>query len=343
MTATERVRDIGEFALIARLQAVLPEQTRVSASVTVGIGDDCAIWTPERTAPAVITTDMLVEDIHFRLGWTSWSDLGHKTLAVNLSDLAAMGATPVLATVSLGLRGDEAVADLEAMYRALGELAARTGCVIAGGDIVRSPNALTFSVTAIGECRHGPPLRRDGARPGDLIAVSGMLGAAVAGLMLLMHPDERAGAATAPALIMAHQHPEPRLALGQVLAEHGATAAMDLSDGLFGDLAKICAASGVAALVEEAALPVPAAVRSRFPDRWLDLATRGGEDYELLFAAPPAVLDDVAARCRAAGLPTPPRIGAALPAGAAGPHILLRRADGTEEVVRGGAFDHFGG
>src|SRR5690349_14513000 len=103
MTEAERVRDIGEFALIARLQAALPEPARASASVTVGIGDDCAIWTPERNAPAVITTDMLVEDIHFRLGWTNWHDLGHKTLAVNLSDLAAMGATPVLATVSLGL------------------------------------------------------------------------------------------------------------------------------------------------------------------------------------------------------------------------------------------------
>jgi thiamine-monophosphate kinase len=155
--------------------------------------------------------------------------------------------------------------------------------------------------------------------------------------------DLAAAGAAERALLAAHLRPEPRVALGRLLVEAGASAAMDLSDGLFGDLAKICAASGVAALVEEAALPVPAAVRARSPDRWLDLATRGGEDYELLFAAPPAVLDGLAERCRAAGLPVPTRIGAALPAGDAGPRIVLRRADGTDEVVRGGAFDHFGG
>lgn len=340
MTETERVRDIGEFALIARLQAALPERARASETVTVGIGDDCAIWTPDRNAPAVMTTDMLVEDIHFRLGWTSWPDLGHKTLAVNLSDLAAMGATPVLATVSLGLRGDEAVADLEALYRALGELAARTGCVIAGGDIVRSPHALTFSVTAIGECRHGPPLRRNGARPGDLIAVSGTLGAAVAGLMLLMHPDERARASTAPLLIAAHQRPEPRLALGEVLAEHGATAAMDLSDGLFGDLPKILAASGVSARIDERRLPVAAAVRALFPDEWLDLVTRGGEDYELLFTLPPASLGATTRAAERVGATITP-IGTILPPGTTPGSIEVIDLQGDQYGVAPGAFDHF--
>lgn len=340
MISSPRVRDIGEFALIARLQEALPAQARASGSVTVGIGDDCAIWTPDRTVPAVVTTDMLVEDTHFRLGWTTWPDLGHKVLAVNLSDIAAMGATPVLATVSLGLRGDELVSDLEAMYGSLGELAARTGCVIAGGDIVRSPHALTFAVTAIGECRHGPPLRRDGARAGDLIAVSGTLGAAVAGLMLLMHPDERARASTAPLLIAAHQRPEARIALGQLLAGQGATAAMDLSDGLFGDLPKILVASGVSARIDEQQLPVAAAVRALFADDWLDLATRGGEDYELLFTLPPDRLPAITAVAGRIGA-TVTAIGAVLPPGDSPGAIEAIGLDGTPRVVHAGAFDHF--
>lgn len=340
MTPELRVRDIGEFALIAALQAALPQSVRASETVTVGIGDDAALWTPAGGVPVAVTTDMLVEDIHFRLGWSGWPDLGHKTLAVNLSDLAAMGATPVLATVSLGLRGDEAVADLASMYSALGALAARSGCVIAGGDIVRSPRAISFSVTAIGECRHGGPLRRDGARPGDLIAVSGTLGAAAAGLRLLMAPDERAGATTAPLLIAAHQRPEPRIALGQVLAEHGATAAMDLSDGLFGDLPKILEASGVGARIDLRQIPVAAAVRALFPADWLELATRDGEDYEILFTVAPDSLPTIIAAAHRLGATITP-IGSVLPAEHVASSIEVIGLNGRSSLIAYGAFDHF--
>ncbi len=338
MTTGQRVRDIGEFALIAALQNALPEEARASEAVTVGIGDDCALWTPVAGEPVAVTTDMLVQDVHFRLDWTDWPSLGYKTLAVNLSDLASMGATPVLATVSLGLRGDEAVADLEAMYRALGELGARTGCVIAGGDIVRSPRAITLSVSALGACRHGPPLRRDGARPGDVVAVSGTLGASATGLRLLAQPV--ATAATASLLIEAHLRPEPRLALGELLAAKGATAAMDLSDGLFGDLPKLLTASGVRGQVDLRRIPVAAAVRALCPDDWLALATRGGEDYELLFTLPPELVDDVTADARAIGATITP-IGVALPAGDAPGAIAVIDLDGAERTLAPGAFDHF--
>ncbi|MDP9365929.1 MAG: AIR synthase related protein, partial [Chloroflexota bacterium] len=132
----ERVRDVGEFGLIERLRAALPPGAAAGPGIELGIGDDAAVWRPMPGEQVVVTTDSLVEGIHFRLDWTDWASLGHKALAVNLSDLAAMGAVPRLAVVTLGLRGDERVADLEALYRGLGALAARTGCAVAGGDLV---------------------------------------------------------------------------------------------------------------------------------------------------------------------------------------------------------------
>ena len=291
MNAEVTVREVGEFGLIRALRDALPESVRTGDRLTVAIGDDAAVWIPQSGASIVVTTDSLIEDVHFRLapGWTDWRSLGHKALAVNLSDLAAMGATPGLATVSIGLRGTELVADLIALYEGVGALASRWNCLIAGGDIVASPAGFSLHITAIGEALGGRVLRRDGAEPGDIVAVSGTLGAAAAGLEILQLPpdDPRRTAATADLLVAAHLRPTPRLDLAPILLEGGATSAMDLSDGLFGDLPKILDASDVAAQVDETAIPVAAAVRALFPDRWFDLATRGGEDYELLFTAPP--------------------------------------------------------
>ena len=356
---TSTVAEIGEFALIERLAAALasvgaagvgPAPAAADAdepggTAMLGIGDDAAVWTPVPGARAIVTTDSLIEGVHFRLDWTSWRDLGHKALAVNLSDIAAMGGQPRLAVVSLGLTGAEPVAGLLELYRGLGTLAARHGVTVAGGDVVASPDRLGLHVTVIGESwpdLGGRVLTRAGARPGDLLAVSGPLGLAAAGLRLLLGG---AGDATAAgdderAWLEAHVRPEPRVAYGRLLVEAGASAAMDLSDGLFGDLAKICARSGVAARIELAALPVPDALRRRFPGDWLDLATRAGEDYELLFALPPTALDRFGESCSRESLPPPAMIGAVLPA-TAGPPIVLRRPDGREEPVAGGAFDHF--
>jgi thiamine-monophosphate kinase len=337
------VRDIGEFGLIDALRRELPPAVVAGEDVAVGIGDDCAVWTPAPGESAVVTTDSLVEAIHFRTDWTDPERLGHKALAVNLSDLAAMGARPRVAVVTLGLRGDEPVAALLAMYRGLGALAERSGVVVAGGDIVRSPGGLTLHVTAIGETRHGRYLARSGARPGDLIAVSGTIGASAAGLALLLASadDARRRTATAELLREAHLRPEPRIALGAALLACGATAAMDLSDGLLGDLPKLLAASGVSARIDAAALPVPAAVRALFPDRWLELALRGGEDYELLFTAPPEAFARIE---RAAGDlgETVAAIGEIEPVDAAA-LLRLRDADGVEHAIAPGAFDHFHG
>ena len=345
MDATDNrlVRDIGEFGLIEYLAASLPAEARSQPDLPWGIGDDAAVWQPTPGEAIVITTDSLIEGIHFRLDWTDWHSLGHKTLAVNISDLAAMGAKPRLAVITLGLRGDERLNDLRSLYAGMGDLAKRHDMTIAGGDIVRSPFGLMLNVTALGETRGGRMLRRAGARPGDLIGVTGTIGAAAAGLELLQldAADPRRNAETAATLIGAHLHPEPRPELGKALLEHGATAAMDLSDGLMGDLPKILHASSVAALIDARRMPVAAAVRALFPDDWLELALRGGEDYELLFTAPAARWREIAAAIAHAG-GTVSAIGEILARDGDGTPIRLIGLDGVVRPLREGAFDHFG-
>jgi thiamine-monophosphate kinase len=343
MTDERRVRDVGEFGLITLLTASLPAEVQSASGLQLGIGDDAAVWQPTPGEQIVVTTDSLVEDVHFRRGWTDWESLGHKTLAVNVSDLAAMGAIPRLAVISLGLNGDERVDDLLALYRGLGGLARRLGMTIAGGDIVRSPGGLILHVTALGETRARRVLTRSGAKAGDLIGVTGTLGASAAGLRLLelATDDPRRRATTADQLIGAHLRPEPRVALGTALVDGGATSAMDLSDGLFGDLPKILAASGVTARLDEGTIPVAAAVRALFPDDWLDLALRGGEDYELLFTAPHHAWDAIEAAAReAGGMVT--AIGEMGPRGSGTLQIELVGRDGERHTMPRGAYDHFG-
>jgi thiamine-monophosphate kinase len=343
VTDERRVRDVGEFGLIELLAASLPADVRVAPDLRLGIGDDAAVWQPSPGEYVVVTTDSLIEDVHFRRVWTDWESLGHKSLAVNVSDLAAMGAIPKLAFVSLGLDGTERVADLQAFYKGLGALARRHGMVIAGGDIVRSPLGLVLHVTALGETRGRRVLTRSGANAGELIGVTGTLGASAAGLQLLGldTEDPRRRAATADQLIEAHLRPEPRVALGATLLENGATSAMDLSDGLLGDLAKILAASGVSARLDEGAIPVAAAVRALFPDAWIELALRGGEDYELLFTVPRRSWDAIEAAARLAGGAVT-AIGEIVAGGSDAPGIELAGLDGTRRTISASAFDHFG-
>jgi thiamine-monophosphate kinase len=339
------VSDVGEFGLIARLAEALPESVRADDDVLLGIGDDAAVWRPEPGRDVIITTDSLVEGVHFSLDWTDWRNLGHKSLAVNISDIAAMGAEPKLAVVTLGLRGDDPVEELQEFYRGMGALAERHGVAIAGGDIVRSPRELVIHVTAIGQPVTPHPLTRSGAKPGDVIGVSGTLGASAAGFRLLEEPpgSRRRNAAVADALIDAHVRPEPRVELGRILAEHGATSAMDLSDGLLGDLPKILSASGVSATLEEEDIPVAASVRALFPESYLDLALRGGEDYELLFTAPPAVFAKIASIANEQGMPVT-AIGRIETTTASEPELwLVDLQSGERQSLTPGAWDHFTG
>jgi thiamine-monophosphate kinase len=344
MAEERRVRDIGEFGLIEALRRALPAEALTSASLEIGIGDDAAVWSPAAGEKIVLTTDSLVEGVHFRLDWTDWESLGHKTLAVNVSDLAAMGAVPRIALVTLGLRGDEPLRDLEALYAGMGALARRHGMIIAGGDIVRSPQALTFHVTALGETRGGRVLTRGGARPGDIIAVSGTLGAAPAGLRLLALDvtDPARRAATAERLITAHLRPEPRVALGGILLDHGTSAALDLSDGLLGDLPKILHESGVSARIDPTRIPVAAAVRALFPDAWREMAMRGGEDYELLFTVSPERWFALEKAAIERGISVT-AIGEVVARTGGDASIETIGPDGDSQNLIPGAFDHFAG
>lgn len=287
------VRDAGEFRLIEMLAETLaaegvegPDLTGSDAFVPrAGIGDDAAAWEGE-AGTRVLSTDAMVEGVHFDLGLTGWRELGWKTMAVNLSDVAAMGCTPTCSVVTLGLRDDQQVEGLVEMYRGMADACRTHGGRVVGGDVVRSPVffvsvAMEGEAGIAGQDGRGIILTRGAAEIGDVIAVTGSLGDSAGGLRMAL-AGERFDEATAQ-LRTAHFRPEPRLAAGQALVAAGICAAMDVSDGLVGDLSKLCQASKVGAVVRGDDVPVSDVLRRRFPDDWLSLALAGGEDYELLF------------------------------------------------------------
>ena len=277
-----KVRELGEFGLIDRLAEMIPPA--VGTRTIIGIGDDAAAWYGDASIQ-LATVDSLVEDIHFSLSTASWEEVGWKSLAVNVSDIAAMGGLPCYALVSLGLPGDTEVEDVLALYRGMIGLAGEFQLQIVGGDTVSAPQVV-INVTVLGSSgsADGRILMRSAARPGDLVAVTGTLGAAAAGVeMLAGHTSFETGAAAC--LKEACLRPRPRVAEGRLLVEHGVEAAIDVSDGLVADLNHICRASRVGARVEIDRVPVSPAVTECFGDRALALALAGGEDYQLLFTA----------------------------------------------------------
>ncbi len=294
---------MSELALIERIAA----RARRRPGTEIGIGDDAALLSIGGTA--VVTQDLLVEGVHFRRATTGARDLGHKALAVNLSDLAAMAAEPVAALVGLCLpSGDVGDDEVDELYSGLEALAARHGVTVAGGDLTAGP-ALILAVTAVGRVAAGvAPVLRAGGRPGDVLCVTGALGASAAGLLLLERPELAAAvpSAVAERLRAAHLRPEPRLAAGRSLARAGARAMLDLSDGLALDTLRMARASGVRAVLEAEAVPLAEGVAEVAAAAGLDarrLAATGGEDYELLAAIPASRVE---AAHRAAPCPLTP-------------------------------------
>lgn len=287
---------MGEFELLARIRERLPQP---DARLRLGSGDDAAIAVPGgATATSV---DALVDGVHFRRQWSSLEQIGGKALAVALSDLAAMGAEPGEAYVVLGVPPDLDEDGCLELLDGIERVARETGTTVAGGDVTRAP-ALTLAVTVVGhaECPQDF-VTRAGARPGDALVVTGELGAAAAGLLLLEQeakldvplisgPYGYSISGTSQALIARQLEPQPRLEAGRALAEAGATAMIDLSDGLGGDAHHLAQASGVSVQIDAAALPLAAGLAevTRAAERDpLELAVCGGEDYELLAALPP--------------------------------------------------------
>ena len=263
-----------ERELIERIAA----RVGVRGEVVTGVGDDAAVL----ANGMVMALDMLVDGVHFRRSTHSPADIGHKALAVNLSDIAAMAADPVAALIGLGVPPDITADDVDEMYGAMEKMATQYGFTVAGGDITDAP-VLTLAVTVTGRMRHGVrPVLRSGARSGDRLVVTGALGGSAAGLLILDDPLLGTGLAERDALVDCHRRPTPLLSHGHQLAECGAGALMDISDGLLLDAGRMARASGVCAEIDLDAVPrAPgldhvAAAAGLAPDL---LASTGGEDY----------------------------------------------------------------
>ncbi len=293
-----KVSELGEFGLIdllAKMAYAVPDkQTKSWQQLILGIGDDAAAWYGNDSIQ-LATVDSLIQDVHFSLGITSWEELGWRAIAVNLSDIAAMGGLPKYALVSLALPDHTEVENVTALYKGMIELAQQFEVAIVGGNISSAP-LLVINITILGNTKSQAQhiLTRSAAKPGEKVAVTGYLGAAAAGLEALSKHMTLDSEAT-DSLKKAFLHPYPRVAEGQQLIEQGVRAAIDISDGLISDLGHICQASQVSARIEIDRVPVQPAVKANFGDRALELALSGGEDYELLFTASAEVIDKVRA------------------------------------------------
>ena len=291
-----KVSELGEFGLIELLAKMAyrtqDKQTPAWQQLIVGIGDDAAAWHGDASTQ-LATVDSFIQDVHFSLAITPWNELGWKALAINLSDIAAMGGIPRYAMVSLALPDDTEVDDVTALYQGMIELAQQSEVAIVGGDTSSAP-LVVINITVLGsiQSKYQNILTRSGARAGDKVAVTDYLGAASAGWEMLTRKLQFDTAATV-SLKEAFLHPYPRIAEGQLLLDQGVKTAIDISDGLVSDLNHICQASQLGARIDVDCVPVHPDVRANFGDRAMELALSGGEDYELLFTGSTEVIDRI--------------------------------------------------
>ncbi|HEU67888.1 MAG TPA: thiamine-phosphate kinase [Candidatus Acetothermia bacterium] len=332
-----RIGDVGEFPLIERLAWIAG---RGRADVVVGIGDDAAAVDLGGEDLVLLTVDSQVEGSHFVRGCIEPRVLGRRVLAVNTSDIAAMGGRPTHALVSLVLPTELELEWVEELYRGLAEEADRFGVAVVGGNVARCEDGIVLDLTLVGRVRREHLLTRAGAKPGDMALVTGSLGEAAAGLYLSSHPEleipER------DALLARHLAPTPRVEEGQVIGAAGlATAMIDLSDGLGSDIGHVCDRSGVGVRIHAAKLPVSPAVErvaEQIGKKAWELALFGGEDFELLFTASPHAAGVLAERV-SAGTGTPVSVvGEVLPA-PAGRRLVL--PEGIEVPLEPRGFTHF--
>jgi len=326
----------GEPALIAALSRLFGP---APVEVALGIGDDCAALDLGGSHYLLWTVDTLIEGVHFALSYFSWPQLGRKALAVNLSDIAAMGGEPLYALFSLGWPKSRDTTGALALGEGLAQAAKEYGVAVIGGDTVASPGGVMVTLSLLGRVDKGEMLKRRGANIGDRVYVTGPLGEAAGGLEIL-----KRGLTLEPelheALVQAHLDPRPQLAAGRVLAKKRlATALIDLSDGVATDLGHLCRASGVGARVPAPAAPVSPRVKAAAGHLGvdpLDLALKGGEDYQLLFTSPPEKAPALAQAFARAALPPPLPLGEIIP----GAGVLLETTTGEKEIT-GEGFDHF--
>jgi len=289
-----KLSELGEFGLIDLCTRDLIHDRR---KVLKGVGDDAAVLRTDGSKHLLFTTDMLVEDIHFSLSYMSFKEIGWKSLAVNISDIAAMGGIPKHGLVSIGIPPNLEVEEVELIYAGLRECARRWQVNVVGGDTVKSPGPLVINMALLGEVEENRLICRSGACPGDFIYVTGSLGASAAGLYTLQNQEKIWPEEIKSFVRRAHLLPVPRVREGRALASTSGVSAMDdISDGLAGDISHICTASGVGCIIEVSQIPVSpevvqaARIAGRDP---LDWALYGGEDYELLFTVRPEAVSKV--------------------------------------------------
>jgi thiamine-monophosphate kinase len=329
-----------ELALIEQIRRdFAPSRSR---AVALGIGDDCAILRPPSGSEILVTTDFTLEGRHFRRYLHPPESVGHRCLARGLSDLAAMGATPMAAFLSLALPASllsnpKSRTWVTRFFKGLRALADQHHITLAGGDTAESPaDAILADIVLLGTAPTGKSLRRSGAKPGDILYVTGSLGGAAAELSSMLSRS------TAPAKILntanhPQTFPQPRIAVGQALLRRRlATASIDISDGLSTDLAHLCRASNVAAELEQSAIPLHPRARKLAPEAALNLALHGGEDYELLFSAPASTRIPR----QLVGIPIT-RIGQLTRKQARQPLMTLLTPNGTRATLESQGWEHF--
>ena len=332
------VGETGEFGLIEIIKRIIPWQG--GSALVVGIGDDTAAWQPTAGSLTLATCDIQVEGRHFLRSSITPYQLGRRATAINLSDIGAMGGQPRYALVSLALPKDTEVAWVEELYRGLKDEMAQFGAGVVGGNLSATSGPIVIDISLLGEVAPQALVRRNGAQPGDAVMVTGALGASAAGLLAIQHGLDGKRPAVAKVLA-AHLTPTPRVREGMAIGRSGkATAMIDVSDGLAGDLGHICEASRVAARIFASRVPIGAETHEIAAELGADalaLALHGGEDFELVFTCRP---DEAAALAAAlhqeTGVPAV-EIGVLT----AGSGITLVRPGGTEERLTAGGWDHF--
>jgi len=327
-----KISEFGEFGLINLVSKMVGRECKAPEGLIFGIGDDAAAW---RCSGSVQlgTMDSLVEGVHFTFDTISWEELGWKSLAVNLSDIAAMGGVAHYALVSLALPSETLLSDVTAFYQGMLALAKMTGVVLVGGDTCRGPQT-NITITVIGEAPGGRMLRRSAARVGDCVAVTGYLGSAAAGLVMLSE-KLKLDKGLAAYLGESFRKPFPRLAEGRLLVEFGIQAGMDISDGLVIDLGHIAEMSGVSARIEAERVPIESRVKASFGVGVLELALSGGEDYELLFTA-----DGETITCLQEALSIPVTVVGEITAGKPG-RVSVVDSNGQEMALSRSGWEHF--
>jgi thiamine-monophosphate kinase len=293
---TETLADLGEFGLIDRIDSLIQREGVQAPGVTLGIGDDAACFRPQKGYELVVTCDCIVEDRHYLSDHITPLDLGRRAMALNISDIGAMGGRPRYALVSLGLRGNTAASYVEAMFRGFITELKPFGAAIIGGNLTKSGNGIFIDITLIGEVEQGKMLRRSTARRGDAILVTGFPGEAAAGLQLLLHGKGGADLGDHP-LVKAYNTPSHRAIEGEAVAASGlATAMIDTSDGLLGDLGHICEKSGVGAELIQARLPIRETMREvalQMGHDPHDMVLQDSDDYELIITCSPERVEEI--------------------------------------------------